>query len=108
GSWRTRGDRSTGRETSLSAAILTGSEPHRDAIQQAQGVAAETGRANRFPSLPQDRLIRSKPHRPRSPQLLQACRLCVKSTGICSRLDSNETREAAIKKTAKRIGLGIV
>jgi hypothetical protein len=37
-SWRTRGDRSARRHTPLSAPILTGSEPHRDAIQQTQGL----------------------------------------------------------------------
>ena len=34
---------------------------------------------------PPDRQIRAYPHYPRSFQLFQACRLCVKSTGICSR-----------------------
>jgi hypothetical protein len=35
---------------------------------------------------PPHRQIRAYPHYPRSFQLFQACRLCVKSTGICSRL----------------------
>jgi hypothetical protein len=48
---------------------LTGSEPHRDAIQQTQGLSAQGRCAHRPPSLPQDRVVRSKPYRPRGPQL---------------------------------------
>ena len=39
-------------------------------------------RTNSSPA-PADHLVRALPHRSRSLQLLQACRLCVKSNGIC-------------------------
>jgi len=37
------------------------------------------------PSLPQDRLVRSKPYRPRDPQLFQARKLCVNRPESASR-----------------------
>ena len=81
-----RGDRSARCDASLSAQILAGPEPDRDAFQQAQGLSAQGRRTNNSAPAPPDRQIRAYPHYPRSFQLFQACRLCVKSTGICSRL----------------------
>jgi hypothetical protein len=78
-----RGDRSARCDASLSAQILAGPEPDRDAFQQAQGLSAQGRRTNNSAPAPPDRQIRAYPHYPRSFQLFQACRLCVKSTGIC-------------------------
>ena len=63
---------------------FTGPEPDRDAFQQAQGLSAQGRRANNSAPAPPDRQIRAYPHYPRSFQLFQACRLCVKSIEICS------------------------
>ena len=71
-------------DASLSAQIFAGPEPDRDAFQQAQGLSAQGRRTNNSAPAPPDRQIRAYPHYPRSFQLFQACRLCVKSTGICS------------------------
>jgi hypothetical protein len=49
-----------------------------------QGLSAQDRRTNNSAPAPPDRQIRAYPHYPRSFQLFQACRLCVKSTGICS------------------------
>ena len=79
-------------DASLSAQILAGPEPDRDAFQQAQGLSAQGRRTNNSAPAPPDRQIRAYPHYPRSFQLFQACRLCVKSTGICSRWRSIRPR----------------
>ena len=62
--------------------IFAGPEPDRDAFQQAQGLSAQGRRTNNSAPAPPDRQIRAYPHYPRSFQLFQACRLCVKSTNL--------------------------
>src|SRR4029077_3890749 len=89
-----RGDRSARCDASLSAQILAGPEPDRDAFQQAQGLSAQGRRTNNSAPAPPDRQIRAHPHYPRSLQLFQACRLCVKSTGICSSFPIDRMRQA--------------
>jgi hypothetical protein len=54
-------------------------------FQQAQGPSAQGCRAHNSSPAPPNRQIRAYPHGPRSFQLFQARRLCVKSNGICSR-----------------------
>jgi hypothetical protein len=71
------------RRTAIPAAVLSRPEPHRDAVQPTQGLPSQSRQPNRSPSVPQDRFVRS--HRPPSPKLFQARRLCVNSIGICSR-----------------------
>jgi DDE superfamily endonuclease len=54
--------------------------------KQAQGPSARGCRADNSSPAPSDRPIHAYPHAPRSFQLFQARRLCVKSNGICSSL----------------------
>src|SRR4029077_13105351 len=81
-----RGDRSARCDASLSAQIFAGPEPDRDAFQQAQSLSAQGRRTNNSAPAPPDRQIRAYPHYPRNFQLFSACRLCGKSTEICSSL----------------------
>jgi DDE superfamily endonuclease len=53
-------------------------------FQQAEGISEQGGRTNNFPPASPNWHIRAQSKRPRSLQLFQARRLCVKSTGICS------------------------
>jgi hypothetical protein len=53
-------------------------------MQQAQGPSAQGCRAHNSSPAPPNRQIRAYPHGPRSFQLFQASRLCVKSNGIRS------------------------
>src|SRR5262249_24476575 len=70
---------------SLSAPILARPEPHRDAVQQVEGVFAQGGGTNNSSPAPPNWKVRLQPNRPRILQLFQARRLRVNSTGICSR-----------------------
>jgi len=54
------------------------------AVQQAEGIATQGSGTNNSSLAPPDRCVRTNSNRPRSLQLFQACRLCVKSNGICS------------------------
>src|SRR5277367_6961001 len=74
-----------GSDTSLPAQIFPRPEPDRDVLQQVEGPPAQCGRTDNYSPASPHRLIRPQGHRPRSRQLFQARRLCVKSIGICSR-----------------------
>ena len=79
-----RGHRGARRKASLPAQIFARPESDRDVFQQAQGRPAQGGRTDNSASAPPDRPLRAHTDRARSVKLFQPCRLCVKSTGICS------------------------
>src|SRR5262245_12783694 len=97
--WRHRGDRQPSgpqssrregchrgcwRNVTVSAAVLAGPQPDRDAVQQIQSISAKGRRANCPWSLPSDTFVRANCQSQGMSQLLQTCRLCGHMTGICS------------------------
>src|SRR5262249_31591723 len=66
------------------ATLLARPEPHRDAVQQVEGVFAQGAGTNNSSPAPPNWKVRLQPNRPRILQLFQARRLWVNSTGICS------------------------
>ena len=75
------------RKASLAAQIFARPESDRDVFQQAQGRPAQGSRTDNSASAPPDRPLRARTDGARSVKLFQPCRLCVKSTGICSSSD---------------------
>src|SRR5262245_20243557 len=97
--WRHRGDRQPSgpqscrrqgchrgrrRDVTVSAAVLAGPQPDRDAVPQIQSIYAKGRRANCRWSLPSDTFVRANRQSRGMSKLLQTCRLCVHMTGICS------------------------
>src|SRR4029453_1983986 len=98
--WRHRGDRQPSgpqscrrqgchrgrrRDVTVSAAVLAGPQPDRDAVQKIQSISAKGRRANCRWSLPSDTFVRANRQSRGMSKLLQTCRLCVHMTGICSK-----------------------
>src|SRR4029453_326182 len=99
--WRHRGDRQPSgpqsfrregchrgcrRNVTVSAAVLAGPQPDRDAVQQIQSISAKGRRANCSWSLPSDTFVRASRQSRGMSKLLKKCRVCVHMTGICSSL----------------------
>src|ERR1700750_547629 len=98
--WRHRGDRQPSgpqscrrqgchrgrrRDVTVSAAVLAGPQPNRDAVQQIQSISAKGRRANCRWSMPSNTFVRANRQSRGMSKLLQTCWLCAHMTGICSK-----------------------
>src|SRR5262249_55662809 len=68
------------------AAEAARSQPDRDVVQQAEGVSAQSRRADGAQPPPSHRLLRASPQSPRMRKLLRACPICLQMIGIRFRL----------------------
>jgi hypothetical protein len=76
GCWRRGSDRGRWCRIAISAQVLARSQSHRDVLQQAQGVSAQSCRADAAQPL------RASPWRGRMLQLLRSCRIRFNMSGI--------------------------
>ena len=80
-----RSDRSCERDATLSAAVLSGPQSDRAALQRLQGIPAQVRRAYRGSTSPPHRTVRAAVARRSLRQLLRTRRICCKMSGICSK-----------------------